>query len=163
VSTPRANKWAIFFAFLVAPPLTANQHQTEICVMPEQELQIDRAKKMLPLPFALPLLTAAQKQFEAFAQAQTELTRKATEINGYWADRGQSEVKLSSESASKLATAHSIPDAMTAWQEWDSQRFEIMAEDGKHLVADIREVVKSGAGLLPNGGVWTGGPAGPGS
>ena len=131
--------------------------------MPEQELHIDRAKKMLPPPFALPLLTAAQKQFEAFAQAQSELTRKATEINGYWADRGQSEVKLSSEFASKLAAAHSIPDAMTAWQEWGSQRLERMAEDGKHLVADIQEIVKASAGLLPNGGAWTGGPAGPDS
>jgi hypothetical protein len=48
--------------------------------MPEQGLHIDRAKKMLPPPFALPLLAAAQKQFEAFAQAQSELTRKATEV-----------------------------------------------------------------------------------
>jgi len=56
--------------------------------MPEQELHIDRAMKMLPPPFVLPLLTAAQKQFEAFAQAQSELTRKATVINGCWADRG---------------------------------------------------------------------------
>lgn len=52
---------------------------------------------------------------------------------------------------------------MTAWEEWGSQRLERMAEDGKHLVADIQEVVKAGAGLLPNGGAWTGGPAGPGS
>ena len=119
--------------------------------MPQQELHVDQAKNVFP-PFALPLLTAAQKQFEAFTQAQSELTKKATEINRYWADRGQSEVSLTSEFASKLAAVHSIPDAMTAWQEWSSQRFERMAEDAKHLVVDIQEVMKAGTRLLPNGG-----------
>jgi len=50
---------------------------------------------------------------------------------------------------------------MTAWQEWSNHRFERMAEDGKHLLANIQEVMKAGASLLPNGGVWTNGPAGP--
>jgi hypothetical protein len=115
--------------------------------MPEHELHVDQAKNI----FA-PVLTAAQKQFESFTQAQSELTRKATEINRYWIDRGQSEASLTSEFTSKLAAAHSIPDAMTAWQEWSRQRLERMAEDGKHLVADIQEVMKAGAGLLPKSG-----------
>ena len=115
--------------------------------MSQQELHVDQAKNV----FA-PLLTAAQKQFEAFTYGQSDLTKKATEINRYWIDRGQSEVSLTSEFASKLAAAHSIPDAMAAWQEWSSQRLDRMAEDGKHLVGDIQEVVKAGAGLLPRRG-----------
>ncbi len=33
-----------------------------------------------------------------------------------------------------------IPDAMTACQEWTSWWFEMMAEDGKHLLADTQLV-----------------------
>ena len=119
--------------------------------MPEQEPHVDQAKNVFPT-FALPLLTGAQKRFEALTQVQSELTEKATEINRYWADRGRSEASLASELACKLAAAHSISDALTAWQEWSSQRVQRMAEDGKHLVADIQEVMKAGTRLLPNGG-----------
>ncbi len=119
--------------------------------MAEQDLLVDQAKKLLS-----PALTAAQNQFEAFAQVQSELTRKATEINQYWVGRGQAEASLASEFTSKLATAHSIPDAMTAWQEWSLHRLERMAEDGKHLAADMQEVMKAGARLLPNGAGRTG-------
>lgn len=127
--------------------------------MPEQELHVDQAKNAFA-PFAMPLLIAAPKQFEAFTQAQSELTRKVTEINRHWADRGQSDASLASEFASKLAAARSIPDAVTTWQEWSSQRFERMAEDSKHFLADIQNVMKAAAGLLPNDGAWTDGPAG---
>jgi hypothetical protein len=123
--------------------------------MAEQELHTDQTKNAF-----LPALAAAQKQFDAFAQAQTELARTTTEINRYWIDRGQSEASLASEFTSKLAGAHSIPDVMTAWQEWSRQRLERMADDGRHLVADIQEVMKAGARLLPNGSARTGGPGG---
>ena len=56
--------------------------------------------------------TAAQKRFEAFHPDPVELGKKVTEINRYWADRGQSEAGLASEFASKLAAAHSVPDAI---------------------------------------------------
>jgi phasin protein len=118
--------------------------------MAEQDLYADQAKNVFT-----PALAAAQKQFEAFAQAQSDLTKKATEINQYWVGRGQTEASLVSEFTSKLATAHSIPDAMTAWQEWSLHRLERMAEDGKHLAADMQEVMKAGVRLLPNGGART--------
>ena len=126
--------------------------------MAKQELHVDQAKNVFP-PFAMALLNAAQKQLDVFNQVQSELTKKATEINRHWADRGRSEASLASEFASKLAACRSVPDAMTAWQEWSSQRLERMAEDGKHLLGDLQEVVKVGTRLLPNGG-WTSGPPG---
>jgi hypothetical protein len=63
----------------------------------------------------------------------------------------QSEANLASEFASKLTTARSIPDAMTACQEWSSRRFEMMAEDGKHLFADTQKFIEAGARLVSNG------------
>ena len=52
--------------------------------------------------------------------------------------------------ASKLTAARSIPDAMTACQEW-GRRFEMMAEDGKHLLSDTQKFMETGAHLLANG------------
>jgi len=63
----------------------------------------------------------------------TELTKMTTEINRYCADRGHSEANMASEFASKLVAAHSVSDAVTAWEEYGKHRLERMVEDGKHL------------------------------
>jgi hypothetical protein len=58
---------------------------------------------------------------------------------------------LASEFAAKLTRARSIPEAMTACQEWTGRRFEMMAEDGKHAIADTQKFMKTGSRLLSNG------------
>jgi hypothetical protein len=78
-------------------------------------------------------------------------------MNRQWFDRAQSEANLASELASKLTAARSIPDAMAAYQEWASQRFEMMAEDGKHLLADTQKLMEGATHLLPNGSLFKGG------
>jgi hypothetical protein len=40
---------------------------------------------------------------------------------------------------------------MTACQEWTSWWFEMMAEDGKHLLADTQQFMETGARLMSNG------------
>ncbi|MGA8902858.1 phasin family protein [Bradyrhizobium sp.] len=102
--------------------------------MPEQDVHVDQTKNIYAL-----ILTATQKRFQAFAQAQSELTKMTAEINRYWADRGHSEANMASEFASKLVAAHSASDAVTAWQEYGKHRLERMAENGKHLAADIQQ------------------------
>jgi len=111
--------------------------------MPEQ-IHADQPANVLE-----PVLTAAQKQFQGFREVQSELAQKAMNINQYWMDRGRYEAKTASEFASRLATVHSIPEAMTAWQEWSKSRLERMVDDGKHLVADIQEVMKAAGNALP--------------
>jgi Phasin protein len=126
--------------------------------MPEQESHDQTQTAFSPL--AMQGFAAVQKRFETFAQGQSELAKKVGEINRFWSDRGQSEAGLASELASKLTAAHSLPEAMSAWQEWSRQRMERMAEDGKHLLTDVQEVMKTSARLLSNGGGWTNGPGG---
>ena len=74
------------------------------------------------------IAATVKKGMDEFATAQSELVAKLQESNRQWLDRFQAEATLTSELASKLTAARSIPDAMTACQEWGSRRFEMMAE-----------------------------------
>jgi hypothetical protein len=74
-----------------------------------------------------------------------------------WFDRAQSEANLASEFAFKLTAARSLPEVMAAYQKWTSRRFEMMAEDGKHLLADTQKFMEVGVRLLSNGSLINGG------
>jgi hypothetical protein len=97
-----------------------------------------------------------KKRFEDFVNAQIELLDKLQGTNRQWFDRIQSEAKLASESGSKLTAARSIPEAVTAYQEWASQWFEMLAEDRKHLLTDYQMFTESAARLLSNGWLQNG-------
>ena len=121
--------------------------------MVEKDTHSERAQKpllanMVPAEFA----AMGKKRVEEFATAQTELFDRLREMNRQWFERMRSEANLASEFASKLTAAHSLPDAMTACQEWSGRRFDMMAEDGKHLLADAEKFMQTTARLVSNGG-----------
>jgi hypothetical protein len=97
-----------------------------------------------------------KKRVEDFVGAQRELLNKFQETNRQWFDRMQSEVKIASDCANKVMTARSIPDAMTAWQEWANRQLEMTAEDAKHLVADSQKFMEASTRLLSSGLSGTG-------
>lgn len=101
----------------------------------------------LPAAFA----DATEKRFKELANAQSELFERVQEMNREWLVRMQAETNLASEFASKLSSARSIPDAMTAWQEWGARRFEMMAEDTKYVLDDTQKFMQTGAHMLANG------------
>jgi hypothetical protein len=95
--------------------------------------------------------TEAKKRIEEFISAQTELFDVCQETNRQWVDRIQAEATLASELTSKLTAARSIPEAMSACQQWGSRRFEMMAEDTKHLLDDSQKFMQVRAHLLMDG------------
>ena len=103
------------------------------------------------LPMPVEFAEMSKQRIEDFVNAQTELLEKLQESNRQWFDRMQSEANLASEFASKLTAARSIPDAMTACQEWANRRFKMMAEDREHLLSDCQKFTETGAHLLWNG------------
>ena len=107
----------------------------------------------LASPDLLPaqLMATGQKQIDELVKMQTELFDGLQETNQQWGDRAKSEADLASEFAAKLSAARSIPEAMTACEEWSSRRFEMMVEDGKHLLADSQKFMETGARLLSTG------------
>jgi hypothetical protein len=111
-----------------------------------ERTEIPPSSNLIPTEF----VETGKKRVEEFVNTQTELLEKLQEMNGQWFNRAQSEANLASELASKLTAARSIPDAMTAYQEWTSRRFEMMAEDNKHLLADVQKFMEAATRLLPN-------------
>jgi len=93
----------------------------------------------------------AMKRFGEFTKAQTEQLSNFQETNRQWLERVQAEANLASELVSKLTAARSIPDAMSAYQEWGSRRLEMMAEDTKHLMDNTQKFMQTSARLIANG------------
>jgi hypothetical protein len=100
------------------------------------------------IPTAGQYAAIGKKRIEEFVNVQTELLDELQETNQQWFDRMQSEANLASEFASKFTHARSIPDAMTACQEWAARRYELAAEDSKHVLADTLNLMKTGSRLL---------------
>jgi hypothetical protein len=91
-----------------------------------------------------------KKRIENFVDAQKELLSHIQETNRQWFDRMQSEVRVSSDFANKVLGARSIPDAMTACQEWANWQLETTAEDTKRLYADGQRFIEASTRLLSN-------------
>lgn len=120
--------------------------------MAQKETSERTEKSSLPNLMPAQFAAMGQNQIDEFIKMQTELLDKLQDTNRQWFNRMKSEADLASEFAAKLAAARSIPDAMTACQEWFTRRFEMMAEDGKHLLEDSQKFIEAGARLMSNGG-----------
>jgi hypothetical protein len=55
---------------------------------------------------------------------------------------------LASEFTAKLTEARSIPEAMSASQEWTTRRLQMMAKDGQQLAAVIQKLAETSARLV---------------
>jgi len=125
--------------------------------MAQKESSVERTEKYSMLNLMPAQLAAmGKKQIDEFIKMQTELLDKLLETNRQWFDRMQLEANVASELGSKLTASRSIPDAMTAWQEWATRRFEMMAEDRKHLLTDCQIFTETGARLLSKGWLQNG-------
>jgi hypothetical protein len=94
----------------------------------------------------------SKKRIENFVDAQRELMNRLQESNRQWFDRMQSEAKVASDFANKMMGARSIPDAMTACQEWANRQLEMTAEDAKRLFADGQKFMEASTRLLSSNG-----------
>ena len=119
--------------------------------MAHREPRSDGAEKIpfnvMPAEFA----EMSKKRIEDCVNAQAELFDNLQASNKQWLARMQSEARLASEFVSRLSAARSIPDTLSACQEWSSRHFEMMAEDGKHFLSDVQKFMKAGSRALSNG------------
>ena len=115
--------------------------------MSQKEDRHEGTQNTLPLNLT-ELPGMGNRWIEDLVKVQTGLFEKLQESNKRWLDRLQSEANIASDFASTLATAHSIPDVMSACQEWSNRRLVMMAEDGKHLFADAQKFMETSARLL---------------
>jgi hypothetical protein len=122
--------------------------------MPQKEAHTEQGEKSPLFNFAAAdFAVTTKRQIDAITKAQSEALDNFQEMNQQWLDRIQAEASLASELASKLTAARSVPDAITAYQNWGSRRFEMMAEDTKHLWDDTQKFIQVSARVLQSQGV----------
>jgi hypothetical protein len=127
--------------------------------MAQKEPANDRQKASLFNLVPDDFVVATRKRMENFSAAQTELFAKCQDANRHWLDRIQAEANMTSEFATKLTTARSIPEAMNACQEWGGRRLEMMAEDAQQLLSDTQKFTQASVRLIANGWQSTGSAA----
>ena len=91
------------------------------------------------------------KRIETFMELQKQLVEIFEQLNRDQLARAKRETELASEFAGKVTSARSIPDIMTAYQEWLSKRMTLFTEDCRKLFEDSQKVVSASMRLLSNG------------
>jgi hypothetical protein len=61
------------------------------------------------------------------------------EMRRHWMGRAMAEIDLGLKLSTKLSEAHSVPEAMTAYQEWWSEEINARAEDTRRLMTKGQE------------------------
>ena len=94
------------------------------------------------------LAAIGQQRFQDFVSTQVELLHQLRALNEIWLNRLRSDANLASEFTAKLTESRSIPEAMSASQEWTTRRLQMMAEDGQQLATVIQKLAETSARLL---------------
>ena len=61
------------------------------------------------------------------------------------------EVEIGLKLSKKLTAAHSVPDALAAYQEWLSEELSARAENARRLMTNSQKLMDTSTRLLSNG------------
>jgi hypothetical protein len=89
-------------------------------------------------------------------QVQSEFVNTLQDLTRDWMARATSEVELGLKLSKKLSAAHSVPDAIAAYQEWVSEEMAARSEDARRLMANGQKFMDTSTRLLSNGWMNTG-------
>ena len=123
--------------------------------MAQSESRGAKGASSTPNLIAGDLLEFGGKRVEALMDVQKKLLETFEQINRDRLARLQQETELASAFAGKLTSARSIPDVMSAYQEWAAKRMEMFADDSRKMFDDSQKVFNATTKLMSNGG---GGP-----
>ena len=85
--------------------------------------------------------------------AGSEFFDALQEMRRDWMARATAEVELSLKLSKKLTDAHSVPDAVAAYQEWLNDEMGARAEDARLLMSNGQKFLDSSSRFLSSG--WT--------
>ena len=86
-------------------------------------------------------------------QAGSDFFNTLEEMSRDWMTRARAEVELSLKLSKKLTDAHSVPDAVAAYQEWLNEEMGARAEDARLLMSSGQKFVDASSRFLSSG--WT--------
>ncbi len=109
-----------------------------------------------PNPSAIPLfqpelLDMAKARIEGMLDIQKEMMHALESINHDLFDRVKTEAELASALIAKLSAIRSVPDATTAYKEWASREMELLAENGRHIMANGEKLMQASQRLFGKG------------
>jgi len=85
----------------------------------------------------------------------SEFFNALQEMSRDWMGRANAEVELGLKLSKNLTAAHSVPDAITAYQEWLSDEMNARAEDARLLLSNGQKIMNASSRLLSSS--WTSG------
>src|SRR4249920_4214987 len=85
--------------------------------------------------------------------AGSEFFNTLQEMRREWMARATAEVELGLKLSKKLTDAHSVPDAVAAYQEWLSEEMGARAEDARLLMSNGQRFMDTSSRFLSSG--WT--------
>ena len=89
-----------------------------------------------------------KRSIHAGLRMQTEMFDALQTISHDWITCTTSEAELALNLPNRLVGTRSIPEAITAYQEWLNEWLTICNEDGRRLVADSQKFMTSGIRCL---------------
>jgi hypothetical protein len=109
------------------------------------------SEKAMPTLIPPELLDTARKQIESLLEVQKELMQTLEGIDHDVFSRAKKEADIASEFVGKLASARSIPDATTTYQEWATKEMELLAAAGRHMFEHGGKIMQASRRLFSNG------------
>ena len=88
--------------------------------------------------------------FNAGMRMQTEMFDTLQTIGHQWLERKTHEAELAFNLPNRLAGARTLPDAVSAYQEWFSEMLARCNEDGRRFVSDGQKIVATGGRCFSN-------------
>jgi hypothetical protein len=85
--------------------------------------------------------------------ASSEFFKTLHEMRHHWMARATAEIELSLKLSKKLTDAHSVPDAVAAYQEWLNDEMGARAEDARLLMSNGQKFMDTTSRFLSGG--WT--------
>jgi hypothetical protein len=118
-------------------------------IMGKEDLSNQSSNKIAP-PFFISMnfLEMNKKWLDPLMGAQTEFLR---ELQEKWLSRMSTEANLTSEFASKLGAARSMPDVAAAYQDWLQQHMQKFAEDSREFVSNGQKLMQASTQAFSNG------------
>jgi hypothetical protein len=90
------------------------------------------------------------KSVTAGLRMQKELFETFQDISRDWFARATSEAELAFKLPRQLTNARSVPDAMSAYQEWLNEWLSMCGEDGRRLISDGQKIMDTSARCFAN-------------
>ena len=87
------------------------------------------------------------------SQAGSYFFNTLQEMSRDWMTRTTAEVELGLKLSKKLTAAHSVPDAVAAYQEWLNEEMGARAEDARLLMSNGQKFMDASSRLLSSN--WT--------